>query len=141
MPRRLKVPTNEMGDLELYLIYEESGIWELEWRPLQGERSLDLPVVSKEHMDQALTGWTRPLVETIGRPPKGMLIKLPIETRKCASRARCPFHRPSDCGHLLAKMPWCYEPEGVDAGARLLMTEVIKLWREGVYVVLVREGP
>ena len=33
--RRLRVRTNEMGFLELYLIYERAGAYEEYWRPLQ----------------------------------------------------------------------------------------------------------
>lgn len=135
MPRRLTLQTREMGPVELYLIYNEGGTWESQWRAFQGV--WDLPEVSKEMMDQALCGWTRPLVDALGPPPKGKLLKLPVETRTCASAATCPMHIEKDCGHLLTKMPWCFVPKGTPASE--LAAEVIKLWREKVYVVVVNE--
>jgi len=135
VPRRLQLPSAEMGSLELYLIYDEGGVWELEWRELQGV--LELPVVSKEDMDHALHGWTRPLVDALGPPPKGMLLKLPRTARLCAHEKACPFYDKRRCGLLLSKMPWCFEAAGL--AAPKLVAEVIKLWRQEVYVVLVRE--
>jgi len=125
-----------MGTLELYLIYDEGGIWELEWRELQGV-PLDLPEVSKEDMDHALHGWTRPLVDGLGPPPKGMLLKLPKTARLCAHEQTCPFYDKRRCGLFLSKLPWCFEAAGLEAPK--LVAEVIKLWRQEVYVVVVRE--
>jgi len=136
VPRRLQIPSAEMGTLQLYLIYEYAGCWEDEWAPMQGV--LDLPSVSKEVMDHALHGWTRPLVDALGPPPKGRLLLLPRSARECAQRATCPSYDLKRCGALLKKMPWCFEPDGVEA--KLLVTEVISLWREEVYVVVVLEG-
>jgi hypothetical protein len=142
VPRRVKVLTREMGAVELYLIYSQEGVWEEEWRPLQASVGLldGIGSLPKDEMEQAYIGWTKPLVEALGPPPKGKLIKLPAITRACMSRQRCPFYRPRDCGHLLKKMPWCFEPDGVeDPAVRQLLMEVIKLWREGVYVLVVLE--
>jgi hypothetical protein len=133
VPRRLQIPSQEMGILQLYLIYSYGGVWEQEWLPMQGV--LDLPVVSKETMDHALRGWSRPLVDALGPPPKGKLLLLPRQARVCAVRERCPSHDPKRCGLLLKKMPWCFEPEGL--GASSLVTQVISHWREEVYVVVV----
>lgn len=136
MPRRLQIPSLEMGTLQLYLIYSYGGNWEQEWAPMKDV--LDLPCVSKETMDHALHGWTKPLVDALGPPPKGRLVLLPRSARACAHRATCPSHDPKACGPLLKKMPWCFEPDGLEA--RLLATEVIKYWREEVYVVVVEEA-
>jgi len=126
-----------MGKIELYLIYNEGGTWEPQWRPLQGV--LDLPSVTKEVMDHALHGWTRPLVDGLGPPPKGMLHKLPKTSQKCVhERERCPFFDRKRCGVLFTKMPWCFEPAGLIPGN--LAAGVIKLWREEVYVMTIA-GP
>jgi hypothetical protein len=122
-----------MGRIELYLIYCVGDEWEEEWRPLQG--ALDLPIISKEDMDHALHGWTRPLVDQLGPPPEGMLRKLP--SRRCGNEESCPFFDKKTCTPLSKKMPWCFEPEGVAPGN--LSGEVIKLWRQKVYVVVVKE--
>lgn len=142
MPRRLKVQTNEMGLVELYLIYDEGGIWETEWRALQGEKLLadQLPSVTKEQMDQALVGWTKPLVSALGPAPKGLLVALPPVTRQCSMKGDCPFYRAPDCVSTSAKMPWCFVPAGVEGPeVKTLAAECIRLWREGVYIVVVRE--
>lgn len=135
MPRRLQIPSREMGTLQLYLIYSQAGLWEEQWAPLQ--RVLDLPAVSKEVMDHALHGWTKPLVDALGPPPKGKLLLLPRSARDCAQRARCPSFDTKRCGLLLKKMPWCFEPDGLEE--KNLVSEVISLWREEVYVVVVLE--
>ncbi len=137
MPRRLTLQTAEMGQLELYLIYNEGGVWEAQWRGFQGV--WDVPSVSKEVMDHALHGWTRPLVDALGPPPKGKLHMLPAKARRCASESECPFYDARRCGLLLTKMPWCFVPDGTAPG--MLAAELIKLWREGVYVVAVLEPP
>lgn len=141
MPRRLKVQTNEMGMLELYLIYDEAGVWEEQWRPLQSSADIvGLSSVSKETMEQALWGWTKPLVESLGPLPKGRLIGLPEESRLCADRIKCRLHDESRCSHLLPKMPWCFVPDlKLDAESARLLMELISYWREGVYTILVRE--
>lgn len=126
-----------MGRVELYLIYDEGGTWEAEWRDLQGK--LALPTLSKEDMDHALHGWTRPLVDQIGPPPQGMLLQLPRAARRCAHEKTCPLYDRKHCDIQHKKMPWCFEPAGIEAGR--LAAEVIKLWRSEVYVLLVKEPP
>jgi hypothetical protein len=130
-----------MGMVELYLIYEEKGVWEPPWLVLQGMGVVEgVSSLPRAEMEQALIGWTRPLVDTLGPPPQGMLLKLPPSTRLCATREHCPFHQPKACGHSLPKMPWCFVPDGVEDDVRPLLAELIKLWREGVYVLVVQEG-
>jgi len=141
MSRRLKVRTNEMGMVEMYLIYDEGGVWEEEWRELQVSADLvDLSTVPKEMMEQALWGFTKPLVEALGPTPKGRLLGLPEASRECAERKKCPLYDSKRCSHLKPKMPWCFVADlSLEAGVLRLMTELISMWREGVYVVLVRE--
>lgn len=124
-----------MGTLQLYLIYSYSGQWEAQWAPMNGV--LDLPVVSVETMNHALRGWTRPLVDGLGPPPEGRLRLMPWLARSCVSRATCALFDVKRCGALLKNKPWCFEPDGVEA--RQLVAEIINLWREGVYVVVVEE--
>jgi len=134
VPRRLTIPSREMLRIELYLIYSYDGIWEEEWRLFQG--ALDLPEVDKEVMDQALTGWTKPLVDQLGPPPEGRLRKLP--SRECEHNKTCPFYKAAMCTVLAKDMPWCFEPQGVPLAAGL-SAKVIQFWREGVYVLVINE--
>ena len=142
MPRRLKIDTLEMGFLELFLIFNEHGVWEPEWRPLQGDALTALfTVVSKDTMDHALKGWSRPLVSALQLAPDGCLIKLPKDAKRCGARANCPFYDKKTCFPTAKKMPWCFVPDGVEGEERVrLAAEVIKFWREGVYVLVVEEG-
>ena len=137
MPRQLKLKTLEMGCLELYLIYQYGELWEEEWRPLQGLAITSLlTVVSQEMMDHALKGLTRPFIKSLGIPPEGALRKLPNGI--CDKRVRCPFYHKKECVPLYKNMPMCFEPAGVeDLEARRLAGLLVRMWREGVYLVVV----
>lgn len=142
MPRRLKIKTHEVGDLELYVINQEEGSWEPEWKALQGHEVTNLlTTVSKETWDHALRGWTSPLVKTLGIRPEGALRKLPPESRECFDRKECPFYKRRNCGATLPKMPTCFEPGGFEEDEpRVLVANLVKLWREGVYILVVVDG-
>jgi hypothetical protein len=141
--RRLKLATREMGMIELLLIYQVGDVWEDAWKPLQGTPLGDfLPVVSDEVMNHALHGWTRPLVDALGLPPVGLLRKMPEEHRACEHRERCIFFDSAQCVPAGKKLPDCFQPENLATDvARTLAYEVIRLWREGVYTVAVKEAP
>lgn len=142
MPRQLKLKTHEMGDLDLYLIYQYGDDWEEEWRPLQGDPITSLlTVIPQEMMDHALKGLTRPFIKALGIPPEGALRRLPSSL--CDKRAHCPFYRKKECVPLYKKMPQCFEPSGIaDLEARRLAGSLVQMWREGVYlVVVVHSGP
>jgi hypothetical protein len=139
MPRRLKLNTKELGYVEMYLIYSTDDVWEAEWRPLQGSGIGDLfTVVTKEVMDHAMWGFSKPLVTALGLPPSGALRKIPEP--QCPKRNDCPFYEPKDCIPTGRNLPHCYEPGGLTAdAARTLAFEAVRLWREGVYIALVKE--
>ncbi len=141
MPRRLKVSTRELGPLELYLVYAKGSEWEPEWKPLQGTEIGDLfTVVTKEVMDHALWGFSRPLVDALGLPPQGALRKMPHP--QCSARVGCPFYEPRDCVPAGKNLPHCYRPEGLTSDeSRGLAYEAVRLWREGVYIAVVQEAP
>jgi hypothetical protein len=137
----LTLRPRELGKLELYLIYNTAGEWESSWRALQDHEVAALfTVVTKTVMDQALVGWTKPLVDALGVQPQGALRKLPVVARECDTRTRCSLYAPNECHPTAKKMPWCYTPGGlVDDELRRLVSEAINLWREGVYVVVVTQ--
>ena len=137
MGRRLTLKTHEMGDVELYLIYQYGETWEDEWIPIQGDPLTTLlTIITQENWDNALKGWTAPLTKSLGLPPEGALRKLP--TSLCYRRKLCPFYQKKICVPLHPKMPWCFEPESIaEVNARCLGSELIKLWREGVYILVV----
>ena len=139
MPRRLKAKTQEMGDLELYLIYQEGEHWEKQWRPLQGEPITSLlMVVTKEDMDHLLYGWSKPFMQKIGIPPEGALRKLPSSL--CYQRVPCPFHDRRYCTSKSKEIRICFEPDTIeDLEKRKLAADLVRLWKEGVYIVVVQE--
>lgn len=143
MPRRVKLPTLEMGDVHLLLVDN----WEGGWSVLRGTIFGDqLSVVSREAVDHALHRWSRPLVKSLGISPEGALRKIP---RLCWYRLKredlpyaCPLHDKHNCQATSKKMPWCFEPEGgFDAVVRKKAAEAIGLWQEGVYIVVLTEDP
>lgn len=139
MPRRLKLKTIELGDVELFLIYQYGEKWESEWLAVQGAEFTKLfTVVTEEVMTHALKGWTRPLIKTLGIEPEGAIRRLPVADRVCWKRDPCPFYRPKECVPTFKKMPWCFEPGGIEnPDARTLAGEAVQLWRQGVYILVV----
>lgn len=139
MSRRLKLPTAEMGELELLAVPVRAGDWG-QWEDVRASPLGDLvSVVPVEAFDHALRGWSRPLVDALGLPPQGALRKMPRAARQCRLRKDCIFFDRRKCTPFSKEMPWCYEPDGMDASPRF--TEILSSWREGVYVVMVLERP
>lgn len=140
MPRRLRLVTREAGTLEVQAIYQMGDVWEAAWAPLQATGFAEVfSSVSDEVMNHAIRGYTKPFVEALGLPPQGALRKLPKEHRQCEQRLRCPSFTPG-CVTTDPKMPDCFQPSGVPEGARTLAYEAVRLWREGVYIVVVKES-
>lgn len=138
----MKLPSRELGEIQLLVIWEKDGVWEEEWEPLRGTQIGSLfSRVSQETLDHALIGYTRPLATTLGLPPIGALVKLPLASRACTKRKTCVFYDPKLCFPTTKQtMPWCFEPGGIsDEQQRQAAAKAIGLWREGVYLVLVKE--
>jgi hypothetical protein len=139
VPRRLKIKTQEMGDLELYLIYQYGVAWEEDWLPLQGNPiSTLLSVATKEDLDHALRGWSWPMTSKLGISPAGGLRK--VLGKQCYRRSTCPFYEKKSCVPTAKALPTCFEPDDIEEDvSRKMAAEVIRMWREGVYVVVVLE--
>jgi len=140
--RRLKLATVEMGLLDLFLVYQYGAAFEPDWASLQGNPLVDtFTVVSKEVMDHALHGFTRPLVQKLGLAPASCLLKIPPANRECEHRVECPFYDRTECTPTSKKLPNCFQPSGVEGDdARQLGYAVVTLWREGVFIVVVQEA-
>jgi hypothetical protein len=141
VPRRLKVQTRELGFVELYVIYSTAGEWEPEWKALQGTSLAALfTTLSKVNYDHVLKGYSSPFVKALGLPPQGALRKMAPQSHLCANRVGCTLFDKVDCLPTAKRMPHCYQPEGLPSEeARILGYEVVRLWREGVYVAVVEE--
>lgn len=139
----MKVTTKESGDLEVVAIWtKEDGSWEPDWEPLRGHPITKLfTTVDKADMQHALKGWTFPLIKALGIPPYGAIRKLPVEARECAQKTTCASYDSKTCHPRSKKMPICYEPGGFDnSAAQIKASEVVQLWHEGVYVIVVEEA-
>lgn len=141
MARELTLPTRELGDLQLLLIYAKAGVWEAAWRPIQQLPIAEsFTVTTKAVMDHALRGWTSPLVKALGIPPDGAIRKLPSASRECHVRTECPMYHRAECTPTHKKMPWCFQPGGLATDEeRRLAADAIQKWRAGVYLVVVDE--
>ncbi len=140
MSREVTLDTREMGKVRLYLIYSYAGVWEEHWRPLQGhDVGKLLATATHETVEQAMLRYSRPLVKALGLNGKGLLHKLP--SRECALAKPCTLHVAKNCLSTAKGMPWCFEPSGIDEPLRPLVAELVRLWREEVYVVVVEEPP
>lgn len=140
MVRRMKLPTIERGEIDVLAIDERNGEWEPEWEPLRGTAfGNQFSVVSRETLDHALRGFSRPLSQALGIPPVGALKKIPLASKLCYLRLKCPFHDAHRCFPEAKRMPWCFEPDDVAEGVRRAATRAIELWREGVYVLVVKD--
>lgn len=140
--REIKMRTHEMGDLRATVISERSGVWEEEWRPLQGTVFEDLFTrIPMQTLDEALKGWTKPFVQALRITPEGALKKIPEESRVCIKRHKCPFYEERKCFPEAKQMPWCFEPDGVDSEVvRQQATRAIDHWRNRIYLVVVQEN-
>lgn len=138
MARQVKLQTREMGILNVMLVRSEHDVWEPHWAPLR-EHPLGrwLPRIPKETLDHALYGWTHPFVQLIGYAPSMILHGIARqEASECGARKGCPLHRPKDCTPTAKNMPHCFEIAGLPGD---LSYEVVRLWRESVYIVVIEE--
>lgn len=140
MPRRVKLPTREMGELQLLVNWERGGVWE-DFQSLRGTRiGQQISIISQAALDHALHKLSRPLVDSLGIPPSGALRKLPVLARECERRERCPLYKASECNPFSKKLPWCFEPGGIaDEKERSDAARLIQEWSQGVYVAVVQE--
>lgn len=138
MSRQIKLQTRELGALHVMLVRSEHDVWETYWAPLR-EHPLCrwLPRIPRETLDHALHGWTYPLVQVLGYEPKMILHGIARqEASECGARKGCPLYRAKDCIPTARNMPHCFVVGGLSGD---LGHEVLRLWRDSVYVVVVEE--
>ena len=134
MPRRLKLASKELGNQELFLVYRHGEVYETGYEALSGLQGL-LVEVPRDLVEHALRGWTQPLTKALGLNPEGLLRKWPEAHRECHARKGCPFFVPQDCYPSGKKTPLCFEPTGLG----VVGSELVRLSREGVWVIVVQE--
>jgi hypothetical protein len=136
----MKLPTHEMGEIELLAIRVREDLWESEWEPVRGTIFGDqFSHASQETLNHALYGLSRPLVDALSVPPAGALRKVQKPSKECYRRRKCPIYIPAWCFVTSPKMPWCFEPESLgDEVQRKVATKAIEYWRQGVYLVVIQ---
>lgn len=141
MARRMRLPSREMGDIEVFTISTQAEKWEDEWDSLRGTEVGDLfSEATQDAIDYALTKWSRPLVDSLGIPPEGALRKLPLAAKECHQRKTCTFFDPKTCYPTAKNMPWCFEPGGYENSTeRQAVAKAIGYWRDNVYLIVIRE--
>lgn len=119
-----------MEILSIVLIRQD----EVEWSFLDGTAvAKQLSYVTQEALDHALHGWSTPLVQALGPPPKGALIKLALSVDPtCAAHKICGTWRSELCYLKSKKIPLCFELVN-HAG---FANEVVRWWHEGIYVLV-----
>ncbi len=139
MSRRLKLATDQKGFLGIIRIQEKKdGTWEDEWEPLRETPLASLfSRVSQENLNHGLHGHSKPFVDALGISPEGALRKLP--SQECSQRAGCTFYAPRKCLTTSSKLPWCYEPDGMELSERAasMAAQAVFNWQKKVYLVVV----
>jgi hypothetical protein len=136
MPRRVKIPTQEKGDLHLLLVED--------WKDFESLRDTifgnQFSIVPQDAVYHALHRYSRPIVSRLGIPPEGALRKIPREcwySKKRSQERKCSLYDKHQCFVTSKNLPTCFEPEEPSEEVRRKAAEVISLWREGVYVVVI----
>ena len=100
-----------------------------------------IAVVPQSLYDQAVNGYTIPLLRAIGNPPRGKMAKLP------GKKYRCELAVQQECGsagqfcHPCFEMPTCYEasnPQKVrDPRYSQVASQVARYLAENRYVIVI----
>ena len=137
MGRKVKLPVFGKGPKDLEILFLNG--WEEPWLALRDTRfGRLLTVIDKATEDHAYRKWTKPLAGSLGPSPEGCLHKIPMENRRCFLRFECPLHMKDQCHVFGERMPWCFEPAGVeDEDVRKALARAVSEWREGVNLVVV----
>lgn len=94
-----------------------------------------IPVIPVGIYDQAVRGYATPLMKMIGLAPHACSRKITGEDAVCKIRKKCVNAGP-DC-HPGPNMPECWEAPLVDFYASSTASSIARLWREGIYVLVV----
>jgi len=110
--------------------------------PLRGTSwGSQIPTVTGEALSEALHGFPKPLLEMLGRPPRGRPLRIALEERVCLERQQgvCELATAA-CVPGSGKLPECYIAPTEDRVLRVLANAVGQAWDEGRAVFVV-EGP
>ena len=92
------------------------------------------PVIPKMVLDQALRGYATPLMKVLGPPPKALVKRLPVVETPCSQRRSCVSQTPLCVPG--PKVPDCWESPTFTGSEANLVSLVVRLWRDGVVVVV-----
>jgi hypothetical protein len=92
-------------------------------------------LVPSRVFDQALRGHATPLMRVVGPPPSALARRLPVLYAQCREREHCVNASPACVPG--EKMPDCWEGDGIKPEAVGVASQVARLWREGMLVIVV----
>lgn len=92
------------------------------------------PWVDEHTLDQALRGYSTPLMRILGRPPSALVKRLPLVNSLCSLRHSC-LNASEHCVPG-PKVPDCWEAPGLEPGDIASANYVVQLWRDGITVIL-----
>lgn len=147
MSREMTIEQKKWGIYYLFVLHESTdGTWDdQEWEAVRQHDETDELVdlfsrVTWESYDDALHGYTMPLIEELELDPESCLIKGQLALSQCLHHEVCPSYDEDACyGHK--EPPPCYEPtiEEADYNLRSTVARIYELWRNDVWIVVVEE--
>lgn len=121
--RLLTLKSVERGDLSLAVLYEN------DFKGLRGAGIYKhVPKVPRHVLQEAILGYTRPLITLLGPAPMYLMHSV---NQGCAHEKVCVFFDKKDCFLTARNTPSCFQPAGEPSDS----AELVRLWREGRYVI------
>lgn len=143
--RHFKIQDPEWGEFNLLVLHEDKeGSLDEEWKAFQEHSEVAhigalFSRVTQDAYQDALNKYTTPLIQELGLPPEGCLIKTPSEMKLCAHRKSCAMYEKGVCLGDNPKVPTCYQAEGggLEPSIEIQVARVFELWRMGFYIIVV----
>lgn len=144
--RKFNLVDKTWGDTGFFVIRLDGQLWEPLWVVLQesvrwrwvGESFLH--VQNRDIWEDAMHGYSIPLLRALKTPPSVTLLRCPPEMSLCRQRATCPSFEASKCNFASKDSPICYDVDEEDEALRLRLQEIRDAWREGRYGLIVPDS-
>jgi hypothetical protein len=145
MAREISVHDDEWGEYKLFVLREqEDGSWEDEdWNRLRSFESVRPTLelfshVSWDTFQEALQGYSMPLIKQLQLPPESCLMKANTGVSQCIYFDECPSYNPDECFAHKGPPP-CYSPSIAEAefSIRNTYTKIIEYWEHDRWIIVV----
>lgn len=129
---------SEWGPLSLLRPLPREGD---DWGLLAGARGTDwephLKVIPGSTLSYALHGYTKPLVDLLGRPPLVSARKIPDQVGFCRKYKNKTCAIRKELCRPGGDTPLCYEPDVDELALEEALYEVVMAWKDGIYVLII----